>query len=61
MVPKVNVLAHLTQFIFLIIRLVPENVVMVAITTCGKSPMKGTGYMEFRENMYYLLCFLLIK
>ena len=57
MVPKVNVLAHLTQFIFLIIRLVPENVVMVAITTCGKSPMKGTGYMEFRENVLPFMFF----
>ena len=61
MVPKVNVLTHSTQSIFLIIRLVPGNMVIVAITMSGKIPIKRSGYMEFRENMYYLLCFLFIN
>ena len=30
-----------TQFVILIIRLVPGNVVMVAIDMCGKSPITG--------------------
>ena len=37
--PKENFLAYSTQFIFLIIRLVPGNVVMVAIDMCEKSPI----------------------
>ena len=40
-VPKEVFLAYSTQFIFLIIRLVPGNVVMVAIDMCGKSPIMG--------------------
>ena len=43
MVPKEVFLAYSTQFIFLIIRLVPGNVVMVAIDMCGKSPITGEG------------------
>ena len=39
--PKENFLTYSTQFIFLIIRLVPGNVVMVAIDMCGKSPITG--------------------
>ena len=38
---KENFLAYSTQFIFFIIRLVPGNVVMVAIDMCGKSPITG--------------------
>ena len=38
---KETLLAYLTQFIFLIIRLVLGNVVMVAIDMCGKSPITG--------------------
>ena len=38
---KENFLAYSTQFIFLIIRFVPGNVVMVAIVMCAKSPMTG--------------------
>ena len=34
MTPKENFLDYSTQFIFLIIRLVPGNVVMVAIYMC---------------------------
>ena len=37
MASKKGFLAYSTQFIFLIIRLVPGNVVMVAIDMCGKS------------------------
>ena len=41
MVPKEDFLAYSTQFIFLIIRLLPGNVVMVATDMCGKSPIVG--------------------
>ena len=41
MVPKEVFLAYSTQFIFLIIRLVPGNVVMVATDMCGKSSITG--------------------
>ena len=34
-------LAYSNQFIFLIIRLVPGNVVMVATDMCGKSAITG--------------------
>ena len=37
--PKENFLVYSTQFTFLIVRLVPGNVVMVAINMCGKSPI----------------------
>ena len=39
--PKETFLAYSTQFVFLIIRLVPGNVVMVAIDMCRKSPITG--------------------
>ena len=39
--PKEIFLAYSTQFVFLTIRLVPGNVVMVAIDMCGKSPITG--------------------
>ena len=39
--PKEIFLAYSTRFVFSTIRLVPENVVMVAIDMCGKSPMTG--------------------
>ena len=52
MVPKEGFLAYSTQFIFLIIRLVPGNVVMVVIDMCGKALSRGSGYMELHENMY---------
>ena len=41
MVPKESFLAYSTQFIFLIIRLVPGNMVTAAIEMCGKSPITG--------------------
>ena len=40
-VPKENFLAYAIQFIFLIIRIVPGNVVMLAINICGKSSITG--------------------
>ena len=39
--PKETFLAYSNQFVFLIIRLVPGNVVMVSIDMCGKSPITG--------------------
>ena len=41
MAPKENFLAYSTQFVFLMIRLVPGNVFMVAIDICRKSPITG--------------------
>ena len=38
---KETFLAYSTQFVFFIIRLVPGNVVMVAIDMCRKSPITG--------------------
>ena len=38
---KGNFLAYSTQFVFLTIKLVLGNVVMVAIDMCGKSPIMG--------------------
>ena len=40
-VQKENFLAYSTQLVFLIIRLVPGNAVMVAIDICRKIPMTG--------------------
>ena len=61
---KGNFLAYSTQFIFLIIR----HVLQVPLETWSWSPWlcvervpsRGIGYMELRETMYYLLCFLFI-
>ena len=39
--PKEIFLASSTQFVFLTVRLVPRNVVMVTIDMCGKSPITG--------------------
>ena len=41
MVPKEGFLAYSTQIMFLLIRPVPGNVVMVATDMCGKSPTTG--------------------
>ena len=40
-VSKENFLVYSTQFIFLVIILVPGNVVMVTVDMCGKSPITG--------------------
>ena len=58
MASKEYFLANSTEFIFLIIRLVPGNVVMVTIDMYEKSQKRGRGYMKLRERKYYLLCFL---
>ena len=39
MVPKETFLTNSTQFIVLIISLVPGNVIMVVIGMCGKNPI----------------------
>ena len=68
MVSKENFLAYSTQFIFLVMRLVPGNVVMVAIDMCRKSPITGewiygitwkhvSAFMFF---VYYLFVCLII-
>ena len=62
-VSKENFMAYSAQYIFLIIRLIPGIVVMVAIDKCIKIPIMGGrvgGYMELRETMYYPLCFLFV-
>ena len=67
MVPKEVFLAYSTQFIFLIIRLVPGNVVMVAIDMCGKSPITGEWIygitwkhvLAFMFFVYYLFVCLI--
>ena len=41
MAPKKDFLAYSTEIIFLTMRLVPGNVVMVAIAMCGKTPVTG--------------------
>ena len=68
MVPKEGFLAYSTQFIFLIIRLVPGNVVMVAIDMCGKRPITGKWIygitskhvFAFMFFVYYLFVCLII-
>ena len=40
-VPKEGFLAYSTQFIFLIVRLVPGNVILITIDMSGKSPIAG--------------------
>ena len=68
MVSKEGFLAYLTQFIFLIIRLVPRNVVMVAIDMCGKNPITGEWIygitwkhvLAFMFFVYYLFVSLII-
>ena len=54
-VPKETFLTYSTQFVFLVIRLVPGNVVMAAIDMCGKTPSQGSGYMELDETMCILI------
>ena len=52
MAPKENFLAYSTQFLFLIIRPVPGNVIMVAIYICGKSPITGEWIVN---NVIFIL------
>lgn len=44
--PKENFLVYSTQFVFLIKRVVPGHVVVVAIDVCGKSPTAGKRICE---------------
>ena len=53
--PKETFLAYSTQFVFLIIRLVPGNMIMVSIDMCGKALSWGRGYMELPETMCVLI------
>ena len=55
MVPKENILTYSTQFVFFITKVVPGNVVMVAIDMCEKRYMESRGYIESRENMCILI------
>ena len=41
MAPKEGFFVYSTQFIFLIISLIPGKVLMVAIDKCGKSSLTG--------------------
>ena len=52
-VPKETFLAYSTQFVLLIIRLAPGNVVMVALDMCGKSPITGEGIFGITRNHVY--------
>ena len=57
--PRENFLAYSTQFVFLIIRLVPGNVVMVTIDMCGKIPITGEGiYGITRKHVLTFYVFL---
>ena len=59
MAPKENFLAYSTQFIFLMIRLVPGNVVLVAIDMCGKSPITGEWiYGIMWKRVLRFMCFV---
>ena len=49
MAPKENFLAYSTQFIFLITRLVPGNLIWSPLTFAERAPSRGSGYMELRE------------
>ena len=51
--PKETFLAYSTQFVFLIIRLVPGNMVMVAIDLCRKSPITGEWIYGITLNHVY--------
>ena len=58
MVPKKNFLAYAIQFIFLIIRHAPGNVVMAAINICGKSSITGDEVYGIRWK--YVLAFIFL-
>ena len=48
MEPKENFVAYSTQIVFLIIRLLLRNVLMVAINTCGKNTIMGELIYEIK-------------
>ena len=57
--PKEIFLAYSTQFVFSTIRLVPGNVVMVAIDMCGKSPITGEWIYGITWKHVYFNIFVL--
>ena len=57
MMLKENFFAYWTQFVFLIKKFVPENVVMVALDMCRTSPINEKWI--YVQNMYSVLCFCL--
>ena len=57
--PKEIFLAHSTQFVFLTIRLVPGNMVMVTIDKCGKSPIMGEWIYGITWKHVYFNIFVL--
>ena len=61
MVPNENFLAYLTQFVFLTIRLVPGNLIMVTIDMYRKSPNTGEWiYGIMRKHVYFNVSVLFI-
>ena len=59
---KGNFIAYLTNFIFLVVRLLPGNMVMVAIDICGKSPITGEwqwNYMKTCISFYFFVSFFI--
>ena len=61
MVPKESFLAQSNQFIFLIIRLVLGNVVMVAIDMCKKKPHhKGVDIWNYMKTCISFYVFRLL-
>ena len=59
--PKEIFLAYSTQFFFLTKKLVPGNVVMVAIDMCGKSPIMGEWiYGITWKHVYFNISVLFI-
>ena len=61
-----NFLAYSVQFIFLIIRLAPWNVVMVAIDMCGKSPITrewvyGITWKHVLPFMFFVYLFIYLS
>ena len=60
MVPKQNFLAYSTLFIFLKIRRVPGNVVMVATDKCGKNLVEK-GFFMNAFQVFCLFCYLLCE
>ena len=56
---KGNFLAYLTDFIFLVVRLLPGNMVMVANDICGKSLKTGSGNgITWKHILAFIFLFL---
>ena len=53
--PQKNFLTYSTQFVLMTSRLVPRNVVMVAIDMCGiRVPSQGSGYMKLCDIIEFI-------